>query len=161
MLIVIANIFLITLLDKYTKNKCFFNYTYRKIYKKKYLESLNLEFKEGIYYEDVLFTSLLLASEPQCVCLNKAYYHYYLRNNSITNSKSSVKKCLDCLVIADELYKHIKIKEHYNVTVLYNQIARLMPLIYRYHMRGLSFKGKLVVVKEIIKRKQYTKSNNL
>lgn len=128
------------------------------IYRRSYLNSIELQFKEGILFEDILYTTLLLASNPKCVFVDKIYYHYYIRPESITNSKSSVKKCLDCLVIADELYKHIKIKEYYNVSVLYNQIARLMPLIYRYHMRGLSFKGKLVVVKEIIKRDYWGQS---
>lgn len=128
------------------------------IYKRSYLQSLEIQFKEGILFEDILYTTLLLASNPRCIFIDKIYYHYYIRSGSITNSKSSVKKCLDCLVVADELYKHIKINEQYDVTVLYDQIARLMPLIYRYHMHGLCFNDKLVVVRDIIKKEYWHQS---
>lgn len=128
------------------------------IYKRSYLQSLEIQFKEGILFEDLLYTTLLLASNPRCIFIDKIYYHYYIRPGSITNSKSSVKKCLDCLVVADELYKHIKFNEQYDVTVLYDQIARLMPLIYRYHMHGLCFNDKLVVVRDIIKKEYWHQS---
>ena len=127
------------------------------IYKKKYLESLNLEFKEGIYYEDVLFTSLLLANEPQCVCLNKAYYHYYMRSNSITHSKSSLKKCFDTLVIADEFYITLNSKKNINNKILYHSILLMLSSVYR-QLRGLDYKEKMQIIKAINSRKYWVKA---
>ena len=119
------------------------------IYRHSYLQHANLKFKEGIYFEDILYTTLLLAGNPQCIYTDRAFYHYYIRSSSITNSKSSVKKCLDILVVADELYNGIEQKEKYNNIVLYDQMARLLASIYRYRMGGMSIKEKLCVVKVI------------
>ena len=119
------------------------------IYKHSYLKHINLKFKEGVYFEDILYTILLLASNPQCVYVDRVFYHYYMRNSSITNSKSSVKKCLDILAVADELNNSIEQKEKYNNVVLCDQIARLLASIYRYRMGGMSLKDKLHVVKAI------------
>lgn len=124
------------------------------IYRRSYLNSIELQFKEGILFEDILYTTLLLASNPKCVFVDKIYYHYYIRSESITNSKSSPKKCIDILSVADELYNSIKNYKHYNIIILYDQIARLLPSIYRYRMSGLPFRDKLDVIK-IINTKIY------
>ena len=128
------------------------------IYKQSYLQSLHLNFKEGIFFEDILYTTTLMASNPKCVFVDKIYYHYYIRTGSITNSKSSIKKCLDILSVADELNKLTGHEGHYNHIVLYNQIARLLPSIYRYRLHGLSIKETLYVLQNICYRKYWLKS---
>ena len=150
-------------IEQYTKGSDIFFTDYRypysgvqfAIYKHSYLKSLNLEFKEGIYFEDLLYMTLLLAGNPQCVYIDKVYYHYYIRSTSITNTKSSVKKCFDILTIADELHERIKHDNKYNKIVLYDQQARLLPSIYRYRMQGLSLKEKKIVVYDITKREYW------
>lgn len=149
--------------EQYTKGSDIFFTDYRypysgvqfAIYKHSYLKSLNLEFKEGIYFEDLLYMTLLLGSDPQCVYIDKVYYHYYIRSTSITNTKSSVKKCFDILTVADELYDRIRHNDRYNKIVLYDQLARLVPSIYRYRMNGLSFKEKKIVVDSINSREYW------
>lgn len=124
------------------------------IYKHSYLKSLDLEFKEGIYYEDSLFTALLLARDPQCVYLDKACYHYYIRENSITHSKSSLKKCLDILVVADEFYSTINSKNNVNKKILYYNILIMLAAVYR-QIRGMDYKEKKQIIKAINSRKYW------
>lgn len=119
------------------------------IYKNSYLQSINLQFKQGILFEDILYTTLLLASNPKCIFIDNVYYHYYIRSGSISNSNSSVKKCNDILTVTDELYNKIKYDNKYNKTVLYDQIARMLAAIYRYRLNGLTFKEKNEVIKSI------------
>lgn len=125
------------------------------IYRHSYLKSLGLLFKKGVVFEDILYTTLLLASNPKCLFVDRTYYHYSIRLGSITNSKSSVKKCLNLLLVADDLYSNI---DRYNSAVLYDQIARIAPLLYRYHMSGLCINDKIEVIKQILKREYWHKS---
>lgn len=119
------------------------------IYRKSYLDSINIDFKQGILFEDILYTTLLLASDPKCIFIDNVYYHYYIRSGSISNSNSSVKKCNDILTVTDELYNKIKYDNKYSKTVLYDQIARMLAAIYRYRLNGLTFKEKNEVIKTI------------
>ena len=127
------------------------------IYRHSYLKSLGLLFKEGVVFEDILYTTLLLASNPKCLFVDRTYYHYSIRLGSITNSKSSVKKCLNLLLVADDLYSNID-ATRYNRTVIYDQIARIVPLLYRYHMSGLCINDKIEVIKQILKRDYWHKA---
>lgn len=128
------------------------------IYKRSYIKSLELNFKEGILFEDILYTTLLLSSNPQCVFINRVYYHYLIRSGSITNSRSTTKKCKDIISVADELHINTTRQKSYNPIVIYDMIARMTTMLYRYHMPGLTLRDKISVIKEITKRKYWLKS---
>lgn len=128
------------------------------IYKRQYLIDHNLKFKQGIFFEDILYTTLLLASNPKCIYINEVYYHYYIRKGSITNSTSSIKKCKDILDISDELYNLHESNNLYNKTVLMDQISRILSTVYRYHMKGLDISSRLKVMTLINDRNYWIKS---
>ncbi len=127
------------------------------IYRCDYLRSINIEFKQGIFFEDILYTTTLLASNPKCVFVDKVYYHYYIRQGSITNTTTSVKKCLDILSICDLLNEY-KGNNRYRKKVLSDQIARQMGVLYRYNMPHLKRSEKREVKQQIKARRYWLES---
>lgn len=62
------------------------NAAWNKLYKKSLMGELR--FPEGKLFEDIVYTTKLLAGSKKCVYLDKAYYNYLFdRSDSIMNSK--------------------------------------------------------------------------
>lgn len=68
-----------------------------KVFKKELIEKNNLEFKANSYFEDDLFTFILLSNECKILIVPDVYYHYYQNKYSITHTFS--KKHIDDLVV--------------------------------------------------------------
>jgi glycosyltransferase involved in cell wall biosynthesis len=58
-------------------------FAWNKIYNKEYFDKYNLEFEEGIWYEDLEVTTFLLANATNIGYLNETMVHYRQREDSI------------------------------------------------------------------------------
>lgn len=64
------------------------SYVWNKIYKTDEFKKSNLNFSEGVYYEDVIFTPKALYYLKDMVTVPDTYYYYYRRSKSIVTLKS-------------------------------------------------------------------------
>lgn len=115
----------------------------------------HLFFKEGIYFEDMLYTPLLLSQSTQCYYFKYPLYNYYVRKGSITTTCSTLKKCLDRLGIADDLEKKIHDKQlsAWQRYILHDTIARIIGTYYRYYKALPNHKERMNAKSEYFKRK--------
>ena len=65
------------------------------VYKRTFLTENNLFFKKGIYHEDEEFTPRALLVANSIINTGKAFYHYIIRDNSITTRKDKRKNADD------------------------------------------------------------------
>ena len=73
------------------------SYVWNKIYRKEFLNSIDFEFKEGVYYEDILAQSELLIKCKKLATVTGTNYYYMVNDGaSIVKSKQSKKKIQDC-----------------------------------------------------------------
>lgn len=68
-------------------------------YRRDFLKERNILFKEGIYYEDILFTALVFLEDPQIYYIDEPLYFYNKREDSITTSKVKEKNYYDIVEI--------------------------------------------------------------
>lgn len=105
--------------EKWLEEKRKFNYTvWSYIYKKAYLETNKLWFKEGILHEDMLFTPLAILFANKMMVIDEVCYNYVKRKRSIT-SINDVNRCYDMLKIVDELLALKTLPEFENVYHLF------------------------------------------
>jgi len=90
------------------------------IFKKSFLEKNLLSFYEGILFEDLLFSCRMMACAQRCIFVQDVYYYYYVREGSITQSRSSLKKALDAIKIADILHEEQLAKTELMNNFIYN-----------------------------------------
>lgn len=85
---------------------------WNKIYKKEYLEKINLKFIEGIIYEDVNFTieSMFLAKKVKYI--EKGHYYYRINRNSSIIAESNKNRNSFLVVTSDKKIVE-EIKEFY------------------------------------------------
>lgn len=76
-----------------------------KIYRKKFLDEGGFRFKEGYVHEDELFTAETFLAAKTICRTGLPYYHYFIRENSITTSKDKRKNVLDMVAVGDDLRK--------------------------------------------------------
>ena len=80
-----------------------------KLYKKSVLGDLT--FKEGIYFEDVLFTTLFMGRAKNAVHINAPLYYYYTNPTSIMHTAFNEKKVMSYITVIDEIYAYTQ-KNH-------------------------------------------------
>lgn len=80
-----------------------------KLYKKSVLGDLT--FKEGIYFEDVLFTTLFMGRAKNAVHINAPLYYYYTNPNSIMHTAFNEKKVMSYIQVIEEVYAYTQ-KHH-------------------------------------------------
>jgi glycosyltransferase involved in cell wall biosynthesis len=90
------------------------------VYKRTFLTENKLFFKKGIYHEDEEFTPRALFTAKSIINTGKTYYHYIIRENSITTQNDKRKNadhlfetCMSLSAYYDEiddkiLVKHLK-----------------------------------------------------
>lgn len=84
------------------------------IYNRKYLLENDLWFKKGILHEDEQFTPRAFLKAEKVVVSNQLFYHYIIRENSITTKKDKRKNADDLYSTCCELeqiYKQINNQE--------------------------------------------------
>lgn len=78
------------------------------VFKTIFLKQNNLLFREGIFYEDLLFTPLFFCKAQSVYYLKDVAYIYYMREGSIINSPITPKKWRDILTVADILWSNLQ-----------------------------------------------------
>lgn len=72
------------------------------VYRKEFLDKNGLRFKEGILHEDVEFTPRVLLNAAQIVEVPGNFYHYVVREGSISTSKNMEKNICDLFQTLEE-----------------------------------------------------------
>ena len=67
-------------------------FIWNKIYKKEIFDKLNLEFEPNRYYEDIMFSHIILHKSGRLVTVPGVYYHYRFNPSSTVNTVSQKKK---------------------------------------------------------------------
>lgn len=84
------------------------------IFSREFLISNDLKFKNGILHEDEEFTPRAMLKAKSVACSGIAFYHYILRDNSITTKKDkrkNAKDLFDTCIELESIYKRIENKE--------------------------------------------------
>lgn len=76
------------------------------VYKRTFLTDNNLFFKKGIYHEDEEFTPRALLVANSIINTGKAFYHYIIRDNSITTRKDKRKNADDLFETCRTLFAY-------------------------------------------------------
>ena len=68
-----------------------FPYPWNKIYKREFIVSYGIKFEENIYFEDLIFTPLVITKAEKLISVPDVFYHYIERPNSVTMVDSYIK----------------------------------------------------------------------
>ncbi len=82
----------------------------QKVYRREFLQAMNLRFPADNYFEDDFFSFRCFLYESKIIIVPRVYYHYYQRPNSITHTFS--KKHINDLVQLTADLKSMLIKEN-------------------------------------------------
>lgn len=75
-----------------------------KLYKRETLGDLT--FKDGIYFEDVLFTTLFMGRAKSAAFLDAPLYYYVANDNSIMRTSYNEKKVMSYVTVIKEIYNY-------------------------------------------------------
>lgn len=82
------------------------DFAQNKIYKRTLF--YNIEYPEGKIFEDIYTSYKLFGKAKRVFCLNKDYYYYRLRNNSISHSKEFNPHMIDIVYATGEQLAYIQ-----------------------------------------------------
>ena len=84
-------------------------YVWNKVYKKEFLDRINLKFVEGMFFEDVDFVTRAVYFSNKIVTVPDTYYHYWTNwNSTVKTMKISDKKRADSLRSKEMVLKFFK-----------------------------------------------------
>lgn len=148
------------LYDLGVKTKSIMSIVVNKLYRKSFLIENNLNFLEGILYEDMEFTPKAYYLAKRVKYIDEVIYMYRQREGSITN-KINIKKINDYLVVAESLNRFNK---NYNSSILYN-CELYMYVIFLRKMKYLEEKKEIKKYKHKLQKKgiflKFMRSNKL
>lgn len=127
------------------------------IYQHDFLKANNMTFKEGIIYEDILFTAQVLSHNPQCRIINGISYNYVIREDSITQSVITRKNIRSCMIVCDELNAYSNRVSDQGRYVLLHSVSILMNILFMFYYR-LSMPDRNYLLIEFKKRIYWSKS---
>lgn len=104
------------------------------LFKRSFLSDNGLSFKEGIYFEDCLFTPSALSMAKHCSYYSEPVYIYRLRENSITTSSISEKKLYDSITVAEELIDRLGDSRVLYKDVIKDAACRTYEVLFRYYI---------------------------
>ena len=102
-----------------------------RAYKREFLLSHELWFKEGIFHEDNLFTPLACYYAGKVKVINNCLYDYRVRANSITTT-GNVKRLRDLLGTANTLSEFFIQRDGFDKTVVYRAITHHYQSVFAY-----------------------------
>lgn len=122
------------------------------IYNRVFLNRCNLLFKEGIYFEDLLFTPQAICRANRIYHISSPVYNYLIRSGSIT-ATVSLKKWRDYLIVVDELNK-LSVNENniINQRIFNSCISMIGGVIPKSSLRQLSKSEREIAREEYLKR---------
>lgn len=100
-----------------------------RAYRREFLLSHELWFKEGIFHEDNLFTPLVCYYAKRVKVINACLYDYRVRANSITTT-GNFKRLHDLLETANTLAAFFLSKEGFNKTVVCRAITHHFQAVF-------------------------------
>ena len=84
-------------------------YVWNKVYRKEFLDRINLKFVEGMFFEDVDFVTRAVYFSNKLVTVPDTYYHYWTNwNSTVKTMKLSDKKRADSLKSKEMVLKFFK-----------------------------------------------------
>ena len=84
-------------------------YVWNKVYRKEFLDRINLKFVEGMFFEDVDFVTRAVYFSNRMVTVPDTYYHYWTNwNSTVKTMKLSDKKRADSLKSKEMVLKFFK-----------------------------------------------------
>ena len=102
------------------KKKCFWN-VWRYIYRKDFLLKNKIDFKEGIYAEDLEYTTDIFLNTDNIYFFNDYYYNYRLnRKNSLMNVPAK-KKTIDTINVIERNIRKLYIYNYKYKKLFYKQ----------------------------------------
>ena len=116
-------------------------------YRKKFYIESGLSFYPGILHEDILFTLTGILLAKRTAFINKKYYYYRMRKNSILHTKINVKNLYGFFISYSEIVKNLnKIKFGKSVnkainiskTILKRKIKKIMKFLSKKEIKILS-----------------------
>lgn len=93
-----------------------------RAYRRSFLADHSLRFMEGIYHEDNMFTPQACYYARTVKVIDDCLYDYRVRENSITTTYSTKRKC-DMMKIANELAAFFIPKSGFDKTIVYRAIT--------------------------------------
>lgn len=137
--------------------KGLFGGLWHKLIKKEAYNKVQVRFIPGIdYCEDMLvLTKILLYSSPKIVCLPKAYYHYVVNPNSLTQ-RVSAKGLLSMKRFHEEVSKILPRNEEFdNIVKSFALNEFLVLFTNRLYDTRSHLKSEFARVKDLITSKNY------
>jgi len=67
-----------------------FPYPWNKIYKREFIVSYGIKYVENIYFEDLIFTPLVITKAEKLISVPDVFYHYMERENSVVTTNSDI-----------------------------------------------------------------------
>lgn len=100
-----------------------------RIYNREFLSRHDLQFKEGIFHEDNLFTPLACYYAGKVKVINECLYDYRVRSNSITTTVN-IKRLRDLLGTANTLAAFFIPKRGFDKTTVYRAITHHFQVVF-------------------------------
>ena len=100
---------------------------WNKLIKRKIIEEHNIQFPEGLIYEDMEFFFKLIPYLNKVSYIDEDFIHYVQRNNSIANTQN--EKTKDIFIILENIinyYKEKNIYENFKTELEYNYVKVLL-----------------------------------
>lgn len=116
-----------------------------KIYKRNFLLEKNLFFKEGIIYEDVLFSHIVISKAQRVKYINSYFYLYRQRIGSIMNDGKEKENIHYYYYIIKELIEELKNIENKRLKRV--PLALYYSLVKKYKMRNFEVEERMKQVK--------------
>ncbi len=115
---------------------------WNKLYKTSFVRKTKAIFAVGLRYEDILFAYQYIPFEPKVSYINKVFYHYVQRSNSISNNQNEkVREIYDVLKEVYNYYVSNKLLKKYHDELEYNFIRILLGSSYK---RAVNIKNKAI-----------------
>ncbi len=125
---------------KYNPSACI------SFYRKKFYIDNKLSFYPGILHEDELFTLTGILLAQRTTFINKKYYYYRMRGNSIMNTKKNVKNLYGCFISYHGIvYKFNDVRFEKRVRKAINITKKLLKKVIIKIMKFLSKKEKKIL----------------
>ena len=100
-----------------------------RAYRRAVLTDHKLQFKEGVFHEDNLFTPLVCYYAQNVRVVNACLYNYRVRANSITTTFDS-KRLRDLVTAANDLAAFFIPKRGFDKTVVYRTVTHLFQVAF-------------------------------
>ncbi len=127
------------------------NAAWNKVFRRESLEGVR--FPKGKYYEDILFTTKLLAASKRCVYLDTAYYNYIIdREGSIMNQRIDARIFTDLLPAYQDKTEYLKGIGREDLAATHDYFIYKRLLLFYNRIKKAGAKDRRQYLKEITER---------